>query len=445
MSTDAIPPGPKGLPILGSVIPFFKDTLSFLKDTASHYGDIAYFQLGNRNIYMLNHPDDIQDVLITNNRNFSKSRALQRAKLVVGEGLLTSEGDTHLKNRRIIQPIFHNKVIPEFAETMVGFTEDYINGWKDSSTVNIHREMMEITQQIVVKTLFDSELEDSNRLINALTYIMNQFPRFLFPYSEYLDKIPIPSNLKCNTALETIDEALYRIIKERKSNDADRHDLLSLLIQSTEGPGNNSVFNETQVRDEVITFYIAGQETTSNALCWTWYLISQNRDVEEKIDSEIRDVLGNRLPTYKDVKDLTYIQNTVKESLRMYPPAWVVTRRAINEYEVGEYRVPAGADIYMSQYVVHYDDRFYENPDLFDPDRWDNIDENEFPRFAYFPFGGGTRRCIGEPFAIMEAVLLIATIASKWKLKMALDFKVEALPLITLRPKNGLKMVLERK
>jgi len=438
MANKDLPPGPKGIPVLGSAIPFFKNILGFLKDTADKYGDIAFFRLGGRKIYMLSHPDHIQDVLINNNQNFLKSRALQRAKLIVGEGLLTSEKETHLKNRRLIQPIFHNRVIPEFAETMVNFTEEFIGDWKDNSVIDVHAQMMEITQQIVVKTLFDSEISESIKLINALSYVLNQFPRFLFPYSEYLDKIPIPSNIKCNEALKTIDDALYGIIERRRSNDSNRSDLLSLLIQQDS-------FDEKQIRDEVITFYIAGQETTSNALCWTWYMISQNPEVEEKIDRELKAVLGNRLPTFSDLENLTYINNTVKESLRMFPPAWVVTRRAINSYRVGEYEIPAGADIYMSQHVVHYDKRFYDQPETFNPDRWDILNDKEFHRFAFFPFGGGTRRCIGEPFAMMEAVLLIATIASRWKMSLAPGFKVEAKPLITLRPKNGLKMVLERK
>ena len=274
---------------------------------------------------------------------------------------------------------------------------------------------------------------------------MNQFPRFLFPFSEYLDKIPIPSNIKCDQALETIDSALYKIIAERKSDVGNRHDLLSLLLQHSGDNESGNVFSEKQVRDEVITFYIAGQETTANALCWTWHLVSQNKEVEEKIYSEIRDVLGDRLPTYEDLDSLIYIRNTVNESLRMFPPAWAVSRRVISDYDVREYTIPAGADIYMSQYVVHYDKRFYDQPHVFNPDRWNNIEEKEFPRYAFFPFGGGPRRCIGEPFAMMEAVLLIATIASKWKLKMVPGFKVEPQPLITLRPKNGLQMILERK
>ena len=445
MATSVQPPGPKGIPIFGSAIPFFKDILGFLKNAARKYGDIVYFQLGNRKIFMLNHPDDIQDVLITYNDNFLKSRALQRAKLIIGEGLLTSEREAHLRNRRIIQPIFHNRVIPEFAKTMVSFTEEFINDWKENSVIDVHRKMMEITQQIVVKTLFGSELENSSKLIDSLSYILNQFPRFLFPFSEYLDKIPVPSNIKCNEALKTIDDSLYNIIEERRSKVNNSYDLLSLLIQQTEDTEDNNAFSEKQVRDEMITFYIAGQETTSNALCWTWYLISQNKEVENKIAKEIENVLGNRLPTYRDLDSLTYIRSTVKESLRMFPPAWVVTRRVVNDYEVGEYKIPAGADIYMSQYVVHYDERFYQQPEIFNPDRWNSLEDKEFHRFAFFPFGGGIRRCIGEPFAMMEAVLLIATIASKWKLKLAPNFKVEPKPLITLRPKYGLKMVLENK
>jgi len=443
MIRSHLPPGPKGIPLLGSVIPFFRDILGFLDSTARECGDIAFFKLCGRKIYMLNHPDDIQDVLITNNRNFLKSRALQRAKLVVGEGLLTSEKEAHLKNRRLIQPIFHNKVIPEFADTMVSIADEYTDNWRENSVFDLHRNLMEMTQQIVVKTLFDCGLEDSTRLIDSLSYILNQFPRFLFPYSEYLDKLPIPSIIKCNEALETIDKAIFKIIKERKSHSKNKFDLLSLLID--ESGGISDSFNDKQIRDEVITFYIAGQETTSNALCWTLYLLSQHSEVEEKIVEEVKNVLGGRLPGYEDVNNLKKIQNTVKESLRMYPPAWVITRRVIEDYQVRGYTIPSGADIYMSQYVVHYDSRFFKDPEKFNPDRWDDPGIKSLPRFAYFPFGGGTRRCIGEPFAIMEAVLIIAVIASKWSLKLFPGFKVEAKPLITLRPKNGMKMVLERR
>ena len=440
MSNSKLPPGPKGLPVLGSAIPFFRDILGFLKSTAETYGDIAYFKLGSRKIYMLNHPDDIQDVLVTNSRNFLKSRALQRAKLVVGEGLLTSEKETHLTNRRIIQPIFHNKVIPEFADTMVEISDEYVSSWRENEIFNVHRSMMEMTQQIVVKTLFDTGIEDSSKLIDSLTFILNQFPRFLFPFSEFLDRLPMPSNSKCYEALDTIDRALYRIIEQRKSSRDERFDLLSLLI----GGENGAKFDDEQVRDEVITFYIAGQETTSNAICWTLYLLSQNEDIRDKVNKEVYDVLGGRAPGYEDVKSLEYTGNTVKESLRMYPPAWVVTRRVIDDYEVRGYTIPAGADIYMSQNVVHYDPRFYEKPEKFNPDRWTGS-ENNLPRFAYFPFGGGPRRCIGEPFAIMEAVLIIAVIASKWNLRLAPGFKVESKPLITLRPKHGLEMIPVRK
>ena len=446
MKKAARPPGPKGLPLVGSLFPFFKDILGFLKDTAASYGDIAYFRLGPREIYLLSHPNDIQDVLIKNNSNFLKSRALQRAKIVVGEGLLTSEKETHLRNRRIIQPIFHNKVIPQFAETMVSFTNEFIDGWEDNGVREIHRDMMEITQRIVVKTLFDSELEEeSSALIDALSYVLHQFPRFLFPYSEYLDKLPLPANIKCFKAIDTMDKALFSIMEKRESDGSDRYDLLSVLLSEESENGGGKAFSSKQIRDELITFYIAGQETTSNALCWAWYLISQNPEVEEKIAEEIETVLGDRLPVYGDIGKLTYIQNTVKEALRMYPPAWTVSRRAIEDYEVRGYWIPSGADIYMSQFVVHYDPRFYDEPNRFNPDRWMDMEKEDFPRFAFFPFGGGIRRCIGEPFAMMEAVLLIAVIASRWRLKLKPGSRVVPNPLITLRPKYGLEMTVQKK
>ena len=442
MSNRLLPPGPARLPLVGSLFPFFRDILGFLKNTAKNHGDIAYFKLGPREIYMLNHPDDIQDVLVTNNRNFTKSRALQRAKLVVGEGLLTSEGDVHLTNRRKLQPIFHNKAIPMYAETMVEDTERFIDKWENNCVVDIHNEMMQITQSIVTKTLFDTDLgKEAEKLISSLTTIMNLFPRLVFPFSEFLDYLPLPGTIKLRKSIKDLDHSIYSIIDERKNrNFEEKYDLLSLLLSSDENE-----FDDNQIRDEVITFFIAGQETTSNALSWTWYLISQNSEVEEKIFEEVDRVLDGKSPGLDDLKNLKYINNVFKESLRMYPPAWVITRRAINDYNVRNYTVPAGADIYLSQCVVHFDERFYEDPYKFNPERWDDIELSELHRFAYFPFGGGTRRCIGEPFAIMEAILLIATIASKWKLRLLPDFDVVPQPLITLRPKYGLKMIAEKR
>ncbi len=442
MTTLNKPPGPKGLPIVGSLFAFMKDYIGFLRSVAKTYGDFAYFELAGRKIYLINNPEFIKDILITNNRNFSKSKVLKRSKIVVGEGLLTSEGETHLKNRRLIQPLFHNKAIPNYADLMVSETKKFIDKWENDSVIDLHNEMMKITQTIVVKSLFGTDLGNKTQeLIKSLNFIMNMFPRLLMPFSEILDYLPLPSTIRFKKELKNIDNIIFELIEKRKNNYENKYDLLSILLSSKDEKGN-SYFTPNQIRDEVITFFIAGQETTSNSLCWAWYLISQNPEQRKNLYKEVEEVLGKNVPKIDDINKLKYVNNCFKEALRMYPPAWVVSRRVLNDYQLNGYTIPAGADIYMSQFVVHYDNKFYEEPDDFNPDRWE--DEN-LPRFAYFPFGGGTRRCIGEPFAIMEAVLIIALVAQNFELELEPGFIVEMQPLITIRPKYGMNMIVKKR
>lgn len=438
------PPGPKGLPFIGSFIEFQKDRLCFLKRVADEYGDFAYFNFGPRKIYFINNPEFIKDIVITNNRKFIKSKVLQRSKIIVGEGLLTSEKEVHLNNRRAIQPLFHNKAIPSYAKIMVEETKNFIDMWNPDSVFDFHHEMMKITQTIVVKTLFGTDLgEKTHELINSLNFIMSMFPKLIMPFSELLDYLPIPSMKRLRKEMNFIDQVIYRLIDERKKIKNDNNDLLNVLLNTKDGDGND-FFTKQQIRDEIITFFIAGQETTSNSLCWTWYLLSQNPKIEEKFYEKVDTVLEGKLPGIQDIQSLKLLENIFKEGLRMFPPAWIISRRATEDYEVNGYIIPTGSDIYMSQYIVHHDDRFYDEPYKFNPDRW-NEEKEDFPRFAFFPFGGGTRRCIGEPFAYMEAVLILAVISQRWKLELQPNFKVEMEPLITIRPKNGMNMIARKR
>lgn len=441
-----LPPGPKGLPFFGSLIDYFSDMLGFLTRVSSEYGDIVYYKLGSRKMYLLNNPEHIKDVLVTHNRNFEKSRALKRTKIVLGEGLLTNEGEPHLKQRRTVQPVFHHQRIKSYGDVMAEYASRVGEDWKNGSVVNINKEMMKLTLSIVSKTIFDSDMEsESDEIGECLTDLVTLFPQMIFPYSEYLDGLPLPANNRFNKAKDKLDTIIYRLIEERRENPGEKTDLLSMLLEAQDEEGGGEGMTDLQVRDEALTLFLAGQESTANSLVWTWYLISTHLQVEKKIHEEIDSILNGRLPTLDDLGKLSYTQNVFKETLRLYPPAWAVARQVKEDYEVGGYVIPAGADIFMSQYVVHRDARLYKEPDRFIPERWESEETNDLPRFAYFPFGGGTRRCIGEPFAWMEGVLLIATIASKWKMRLVPHQKIVPQALITIRPKNGMNMILERR
>jgi cytochrome P450 len=410
------------------------------------YGEIAFFKLGKRKMYMVSDPEIVKDVLVTNSKNFSKSRALKRAKMVVGEGLLTSEADFHLKQRRMIQPVFLQKRISKYAAVMSEHSFRISQQWHDGQVLDMHKEMMKLTFSIVVKTLFNSDIEKNpDEIGDALTAVMKQFTRLVFPFSEYLDKLPLAGIKKCNEALEKLDSTIYEFIEERRGNEDGYDDLLSLLLSVRSDDSDSAGMTDQQIRDEAITLFIAGQETTANSLSWSLYLISQHTEVESKLYEEINSVLGSRLPDMDDYKKLEYTKMVFTEAMRLYPPAWTVVRRALSDYRLKDYIVPKGDDIFMSQYVIHRDPKYYPDPLEFRPARWENDFMKLIPRFAYYPFGGGPRLCIGEGFAWMEGVLVLATILQRWKMKLVQNGAVKPDPLITLRPKNGLKMMLEKR
>jgi cytochrome P450 len=306
--------------------------------------------------------------------------------------------------------------------------------------------MTKLTLAVVSKTLFDADVEsESAEIVKSLTDIVNLFPRFVFPFSEILDYLPLPGNKRGLLAVSRLDNVIYRLIDERRRDTGQKDDLLSMLLEARDEEGDGKGMSDRQVRDEAITLFLAGQETMANSLTWTWYLLSQNPGAENKLHEEIDTVLGGRLPSVDDLGKLPYTHRVFKEALRLYPAAWTLARRAIEDYQVGGYTVPAGADIYMSQFVIHRDGRFYPDPLKYDPDRWGAEEDSRLPKFTYFPFGGGPRRCIGEPFAWMEGVLLIAAIASRWKMSLAPGHRVVPDPLITIRPKYGMRMIVEKR
>jgi cytochrome P450 len=430
----------------GNFTAFRRDALSYLQRAASEHGDVVYLKFGPQDVFFLNHPDYIKDVLVTHHQSFMKGRALQRAKRLLGEGLLTSEGDFHRRQRRLAQPAFHRGRVSSYASVMTDYAARTSSRWRDCETLDISQEMMRLTLAIVGKTLFDTDVEsEADEIGAALTAVMELFDYLLMPFSELLEKLPLPHVRRFQKAKERLDETIYRIIEERRRSVEDRGDLLSMLLSARDEEGDGGQMTDLQVRDEVMTIFLAGHETTANALSWTWYLLSQNQEVEAKLHEELDAVLAGRSPTVEDVPRLRYTEMVLAESMRLYPPAWAIGRLALKDHEVGGYTIPAKALVLLSPYVTQRDERYFPDPVRFDPERWTPEAREARPQYTYFPFGGGARRCIGEGFAWMEGILLIAALARNWRMRLVPNHRVETLPVITLRPKHGMRMKMEKK
>jgi cytochrome P450 len=444
IETVKTPPSSPGRPFVGHLLEFRHDPPSLLSGLAREHGDIVHFKLGPQDIYLLNHPDYIRDVLVTHNRNFVKSRGLEMAKKFLGESLLTSEGEFHRRQRRLAQPAFHRQRINAYADAMTKHALRTSGRWQNGQTLDMWQEMMRLTLAIVGKTLFDAEVEsEAPEIGKALTDVMQLFGRITNPLGGLLDKLPLPANIRWLKAKARLDSTIYRMINERRASGEDRGDLLSMLLLAQDEEGDGGSMTDEQLRNEAMTLFIAGHETTANALTWTWYLISQHADVEARLHEEIDAALAGKLPTAADVARLPYIEMVFAESMRLYPPAWTLGRRVLTDYPIGPYTVPANAIVLMSPWVMHHDSRFFPDPFRFDPERWTQEARESRPKFSYFPFGGGPRVCIGEQFAWMEGALLIATLAQRWKMRLAPGQRVEPKAMITLRPRYGMKMIIE--
>ena len=448
-------------------------------DIAYTYGDIAHFKFGTQHVYLINNPHYIEDILIRNYKNFIKSRGLQVSKRLLGEGLVTSEGEYHDRQRKIIQPAFHPNLIKRYGDIMTTYAVNMCQRWKDGITLDIHKEMINVTSAIISKAVLGSDIKSEEKeeggddqVGDAFLICAEYFNRLLMPFGELIEKIPVlPINKGFQAAKKKLDSIVYNMIKEHRDNESKGvsskgGDLLYTLLQAQDAETAIGPMTDSQLRDEIMTIFLAGHETTANALTWTFYLLSQNPSVEAKLYEELCSVLGNgkdgsnssstsksegrriRIPTIEDVPKLEYTENVFRESMRLYPPAWTIGRQVITDYKVDKYVIPAGSIILMSQYVMHRNPLYFSDPDLFYPDRWTKEAKSSLPRFSYFPFGGGIRGCIGEPFAWMEGVLLIATVCQQWKMHHDDDInhnKVELNPLITLRPKHGMYMKLEHR
>ena len=446
MPASATAPGPR-LSLLASLVyrPGGGNPLEFFARLARTYGDISSYRMAGEQLFLVNEPKLIRDILVTHNRNFTKSRGLERSKRVLGQGLLTSEGAMHLRQRRLMAPAFHRDRIAGFADLMVGYGDRLRRGWRDGATLDIAGEMNRLTLSIVGKTLFGVDVESQAAVVGeALTAVMESFWLMMLPLADMLERLPVPRLRRARIARARLDAIIYRMIAERRASGRDHGDLLAMLL-SAQDEDEGGGMTDQQVRDEAMTIFLAGHETTANALMWTWYLLSGAPEVERRLHDEVDRVLQGRLPALADLPQLHYVERVVTESMRLYPPAWIIGRRAIEAYPLGDYLAPPRAILVMSPYLMQRDPRFYADPERFDPDRWTPEFRAALPKFAYFPFGGGPRQCIGESFAWMELVLLVATISQQWRLRLVPGHPVVPQPLITLRAKHGMRMTVEQR
>lgn len=425
LSENAVP-GPRG--VVRSLYFLNENPVTFLCDVSKRYGDIVRFRVMNRRVILFNHPDAIEELVIARKDLLIKDWLTREISVVLRNGLLLSAGALWKKQRKLIQPGFHRERIAKYAETMVTFTERTVATWKAGETRDFHVEMMRLTLDIVAKTLFGVDVGEVGHRIEAALEVLS------VRYANYQAivpiEIPLPFNLRAKKAIRDLDDIALGIIRERRKT-GDSGDLISMLIAAGD-------MDDEQLRDEALTLMLAGHETTAVALGWALYLLAANPEVTKKLHAEIEAVLGDRAATADDVPKLKFAEAVIKESMRLYSPAWAIGREATEPLSVAGVSIEKGTQLWAAQCVVHMDERWFPNPTAFKPERW--LEDAAPPKHAYFPFGGGPRVCIGNAFAMMEMILVLVTMTRKFD--FARTREVKTAPSVTLRPKGGLQLRL---
>lgn len=455
--------GPVELPFVGSILSLRENPPEFFAQLAAKYGDVARFSVFGREARLFSHPDLIHEVLIEQPKNFRKSRGLQLAKALLGDGLLTSEGDFHKRQRRLSSPAFARGRLMKYAEEIVRISERHVGAYPVGVQVDANQLMMRLTLAIVNKTLFDADVSaEADTVAEALEVILNNMDRILNPFTEILNMLPLPATLRLREAQAKLDKIVYGIISDRRKNPGDRGDLLSIYMSASDdesGQGmvranktslsaqtqaHSGAMNDVQIRDECMTLFIAGHETTANALAWALYLLAKNSEWLAKARIELQEVTGDKSVTADDYPKLKLLQNIFSETLRLYPPAWTISREALVDTEIKGYEIKAGTTVVMSQWVMHRHPAYWANPTEFNPTRFAADQADSRPKFAYFPFGGGSRQCIGDQFASIEGVLVLAVFLQHFEPQLLTPkYVAEIHPMITLRPRGGMPLVLK--
>ncbi|MGH2495272.1 MAG: cytochrome P450 [Ktedonobacteraceae bacterium] len=438
-----LPPGPKGLPIFGNALQFQRDSLGFVREMERTYGRMATIHMGKIPFVLCFRPEHVRYFLTEQQRYFTKAKrnGAGNLRFLLGDGLLTSEGEFHRQQRRLVQPAFHRSRIENYADTMVRLTEEMLGEWLVGQEVDIARAMQQLTLRIIMNALFNVDSrEQAARLGVAFNQIINNGGRALGRGRRLRVDLPFTRYHKLLEAKSTLDTFVYDLIAQRRKEGRDTGDVLSMLLEAQD-EGNS--MTDKQVHDQVLTFVAAGHETAQNTLSFTFYLLAQHPAVREKLLAELHSVLQGHAPTAQDLPNLPYLEWVINEAWRVYPPAWTQGRMASEAFELDGYHFPAGTIVVFSQWVLHHLPEIWGDPDVFRPERWDPATEEKLPQFAYFPFGGGSRICIGMPFAQMETKLLLATILQRYSPRLKPGFTLELQPRVTIRPKHGMPMILD--
>lgn len=444
MTSTRTLPGPRGHWLLGSLPQLRTDMLGFFEKCVREHGDAAYFRVASRRSMLLSHPDDIERVLVTENRRFIKNYALTFLRPLLGNGLVLNEGDSWLRQRRLIQPAFSRPRVESYAATMVECTQRMLNECKDGETRDIVPAMMRLTMEIAGKTLLGIELGDRfNEIGRCLDATMRDF------LARFGAAVPLPfwvptlRNLRLRATVRRLDQILQDLIDERRAAGASGGDFLSLLLQAKDEEDGRGI-SDRQIRDEVMTMFLAGHETTAVSLAWTWLLLGQHPEIQERVSAEARSVLSGGQASAADVSKLVFCEQVIRESMRLYPPAYVIGRRPFEDITIGGHLLPAGTNVLMSQWIVQRDPRWYDEPLRFNPDRWSDGLAARLPKYAYFPFGGGPRVCIGNTFAMFEAPLILALTTQRFRLELVSTAPIRIQPAVTLRPAEPIQMRINR-
>jgi cytochrome P450 len=441
--TTPFPPGPRDRLPFRLYREYSRDTLGLLRRLAGEYGDVVGASVCGQRVLLLGHPDHIQDVLVTQHRTFDKANV--KIRYLMGQGLSAVEGEEHKQQRHLLQPAFLRDHVRVHAPVMVEQAARLGERWQHGATADMNAEMMRLTQTIVGKALFDSDVaSETEEVTRALTDVL-ETPRAFFtgPLAPLFRKLPLRGARRIRAARGKLHEVVAAMIADHRRPGLERKDLLAVLVRLQQDHGGK--LSDDMIRDNVLNLFLAGHETSANGLTWCWYLLARHPEVQDRLHVELDRVLAGRPPSADDVPALTYTEQTFAEALRLYPPVWTIVRTARADCEVAGYRVRAGTTVLMSQYVVQRDARFYLEPERFDPEHMAHEARAARPKFAYFPFGGGPRQCIGESFAWLEAILVLATLAQQWRVRLASDAPVVPEPRSTLRPKGGMPLRLERR
>lgn len=447
-NSSGYPPGPRGYPVVGVLPQLRSNPIATFLEAADRYGDMVHLKAGPYHGFLLSDPADIKHVLQDNARNYHKSPLYERLRDSLGNGLLTSEDPFWLRQRRLAQPAFHRQRLATMADAMVSCTEHMLERWEcaasSNETIDVVAEMMALTQSIIVRTMFSTDLGETAEVVNRTWPIINRRIGETFWSTKLETTLPLPANVRFNQALRELDAVVYRIIAQRRQSQRDEADLLSMFLSARDDE-TGAGMTDRQLRDEVMTMLLAGHETTSLALSWTYYLLARHPERERQVTDEVDRVMGDRRPTFAHVDQLVWTRRVLEESLRLYPPAWGFSRLALGDDEIGGYRVAKGSIVFLIPFVIHRRPKLWPDPERFDPDRFAPERESARPRFAYIPFGGGPRGCIGNQFAMLEAQIIIAMIAQRYRIELVPHQNIRPEPLITLRPTPGILATVRKR